>query len=153
MRKEVNILTAEADEVHASLIRENLRKAGISNPIIRFKTGRELLDYLFENTGGAGTGKNKSNLLLLDLRIPQVNGEEVLRRIKADDELKKMSVIILTDSDDPAELEKCNRLGCSSCLTKPVVYEKFVEAIKKLGLFLMIVEVPTLKCEPGVVEE
>ena len=60
---------------------------------------------------------------------------------------------VVLANDDPAEVEKCNRLGCGNCVTKPVGYEQFVEAIKKLGLFLMIVEVPPLKSEPGVVKE
>lgn len=151
MRKEVNILVAEADDGHSSVIRENLRKAGITNPITRFENGREVLDFLFKNKNGAG--KDKSYLLLLDIHLPGVNGEDVLRRINADEDMKKMSVIILIDPGNPAEMETCHRLGFDNYVTKPVGYETFVEAIKKLGLFLMIVEIPTLKPDPGVVKE
>lgn len=153
MRKEVNILVAGADEAHNALIRENLRKAGITNPIVQFKNGREMLDSLFEKKDDTGTGGDKSYLLLMDIRMPEVSGADVLRRIKADEELKKMSVIMITESGDPAEEEKCRSLGCGNFVTKPVGYDKFVETIKKLGLFLMIVEVPTLKPEPGIVKE
>ena len=104
MRKEVNILIVEDDEGHAVLIRKNLKRAGITNPIIEFKNGQEVLDFLFARKAGM-SGKNnndvKSYLLLLDLGIPLVDGQEVLRRIKADEELKKISVIIITNNADP----------------------------------------------------
>ena len=67
--------------------------------------------------------------------------------------MRKMSVVIITDPGEPAEMETCRQLGFDNCVTKPVGYEAFVEAIKKLGLVLMIVEIPTLKPEPGVVKE
>ncbi len=148
MKKEVKILIAEDNEGHASLICKNLRRVNIINPIIEFKDGQEVLDFLFGNNEQLNWEETESYLLLLDLRMPRVDGIEVLRLIKADEELKKMSVIIITSTDDPSEIEKCHRLGCSNYIMKPINYEDFVETIKKLGLFLMIVEVPTIKYIP-----
>lgn len=161
MKKEVSILLAVHDEGDAALIHKNLRMAGIYNPITRFSDGSELLDFLLENrigkienkiemNGTGGTRDSKSYLLLLDLSMPRVGGVEAIRRLKADEALKKMSVIVMTDSgDDPGEIEKCRLLGCGNFISKPVGYEKFVEAIKKLGLFLVIVEIPSFEPEPG----
>ena len=144
MKKEVKILVAEDNDDHASLICKNLRRVGIINPIIEFKDGQEVLDFLFENKGQLDWENDESFLLLLDLRMPRVNGVEVLRQIKSDKELKQVSVIIITAADDPTEIEKCFQLGCSNTITKPIVYEDFVGMIKKLGFFLTIVDVPTI---------
>jgi CheY-like chemotaxis protein len=145
MNKEVKILVAEDNDGHASLICKNLRRVGIINPIIEFKDGQEVLDFLFGNKEQLDKENDKSYLLLLDLRMPRVDGMEVLRQIKADKELKKISVIIISTIVDPSEIEKCHQLGCSNYITKPIVYEDFVGTIKKLGFFLTIVEVPTIK--------
>jgi CheY-like chemotaxis protein len=142
MKKEVTILIAEDDMGHASLIRKNIIRAGISNTILHFKDGQELLDFFFKNENAPHRIGEVSYLLLLDIRMPKVDGVEVLRTIKKDPELKKIPTIILTTTDDPREVENCHQLGCSSYITKPVDYEKFVDVIKKLGLFLMVVEVP-----------
>lgn len=144
MKKEVNILIAEDDMGHAALIRKNLIRAGITNSIIHFKDGQEVLDFLFNVGDGPHREKGISYLLLLDIRMPKVDGVEVLRRIKADKELKKIPVIMITTTDDPREVVKCHEYGCSNYITKPVDYEKFVESIKKLGYFLMVVEIPAI---------
>lgn len=149
MRREVKLLIAEDDEGHASLIQKNLKRAGISNPIIQFKDGQEVLDFFFNDEGGFDSDEELAYLLLLDLNMPKVDGEHVLKRIKADEELRKMSVIVITSNDDPREVEKCHHLGCSNYITKPVDYDSFVDAVKKLGLFLMIVEVPSIKRKKG----
>jgi CheY-like chemotaxis protein len=142
MKKEVTILIAEDDSGHAALIRKNISRAGISNPILHFMDGQELLDFLFKKEDSPHRIGDASYLLLLDIRMPKVDGIEVLRNIKADKELRKIPVIMLTTTDDPHEIENCHKLGCSNYITKPVNYEKFVDVIKKLGLFLMVVEVP-----------
>lgn len=152
MRKEVKILIVEDDEGHVVLIRKNLQRAGITNPMIEFNNGREVLDFLFENKTNSKPEDSRAYLLLLDLHMPGISGEEVLQRLKADEELKKISVIIITNNNDPKEVEKCHQLGCSNYISKPVIYDRFVDAIKKLGLFLMIVEVPTIKPKKEVME-
>ncbi len=142
MRKEVSILIAEDDMGHAALIRKNILRAGITNIIMHFKDGQALLDFLFKKEDAPHRVGEVSYLLLLDIRMPKVDGVEALRSIKADKEFRKIPVIMLTTTDDPREVENCHKLGCSNYITKPVDYEKFVDVIKKLGLFLMVVEVP-----------
>jgi CheY-like chemotaxis protein len=141
----VVILLAEDDEGHTALIKKNLKRAGIENEIIHFMDGQETLDFLFDKKKGRKLGM--AYLLLLDIRMPKVDGVEVLRQVKADNELKKMPVIIITTTDDPREVSRCHELGCSSYVTKPIDYNKFVEAIRQLGLFLLVVEVPILNGE------
>lgn len=142
MKKEVSILIAEDDMGHAALIRKNILRAGITNTILHFKDGQELLDFLYKKKDAPHRIAEVSYLLLLDIRMPKVDGVEALRNIKKDKEFRKMPVIMLTTTDDPREVENCHKLGCSNYITKPVDYEKFVDVIKKLGLFLMVVEVP-----------
>ncbi len=144
MKKEVVILIAEDDDGHAALMEKNLKRAGMSNEIHHFKDGQETLDFLFKKGPGPVRESGKAYLLLLDIRMPKVDGVEVLRRLKEDVELKKIPVIIITTTDDPVEVSNCHKLGCSHYITKPIDYEKFVDAIRKLGLFLMVVEIPKI---------
>jgi CheY-like chemotaxis protein len=79
---------------------------------------------------------------MLDINMPRVDGVEVLRQIKANERTAKIPVIILTTTDDPREVQRCYELGCSVYVVKPVQYDEFIEAVKRLGLFLSIVKVP-----------
>jgi CheY-like chemotaxis protein len=145
MTKQVIILIAEDDEGHASLITKNLRRSGISNEIIRFKNGQEVLDFIFMKGDGPHRSPEGSYFLLLDIRMPVVDGVQVLKRMKADPELAKIPVTMLTTTDDPRDVEECFRLGCNNYIAKPVDYAKFIEVIRQIGLFLMVVEIPALK--------
>lgn len=144
MNNEVIILIAEDDEGHAGLIRRNLARAGIANRVIHFKDGQEVVDFLFRNGAGPHRVTGNAYILLLDIRMPKLDGIEVLRMIKADMELKKIPVVMITTTDDPREVEHCHVLGCSNYITKPVEYESFVNAIRQLGLFLLVVQVPRI---------
>jgi CheY-like chemotaxis protein len=148
MKKDVLIMIVDDDRGHVSLIHRNLRRSGITNPILHFNDGQEVLDFLTHNQipldAIPGQQRAQSLLLLLDIRMPRVDGLEVLRRLKRDAELKKIPVIILSTTDDPVEIEQCYSFGCNSYITKPVKYEKFVEAIQKLAFFLEVLEVPQL---------
>ncbi len=139
---QLSILLAEDDDGHASLIQRNLRRAGLANEVARVKDGQEALDYLRGEGAHAGRASTGPLLLLLDINMPRVDGIEVLRRIRADSTMPKVPVIMLTTTDDPREIERCYQVGCSVYVIKPVVYEEFIEAIKRLGLFLAIVKVP-----------
>jgi CheY-like chemotaxis protein len=143
MTEDVVILTAEDDEGHFALVKKNLKRAGISNKIIRFKDGRETLDFLFGDTSGSQNGgPDKAYILLLDIRMPRVDGIEVLRRIKQSKNWKLMPVTMLTTTDDPDDIDLCHKLGCSGYVVKPIQYEQFASAVKNMGAFLSMVEVP-----------
>lgn len=123
---------------------KNLGRAGLTNQIIHFKDGQEVLDFLFLRSPDSKREPHTSYLLLLDIRMPKVDGVKVLRQIKQDKELSKMPIIMITTTDDPREVENCHSLGCSHYIVKPIDYDRFVEAIRQLGLFLPVVEIPTI---------
>ena len=144
MKRDVEILIAEDDDGHFSLVEKNLRRAGICNKITRFADGRKTLDFLFPEASAARRCADCAYLLLLDIRMPHVDGVEVLKQIRQDPFWKRMPVIMLTTTDDPREIERCCELGSSVYIVKPVEYQAFVEAVRKVGLFLSVVEVPRL---------
>ena len=141
MNNDVDILLVEDDDGHANLVIRNLKRVGLDNEIRLFKNGKEILDFL----SGTEINDAQSYLILLDIRMPKVNGIEVLKEIKDDKQWAKIPVIMLTTTDDPEEISTCHQLGCNNYIVKPVDYEKFIDAIKSLGLFLKVVEMPTLK--------
>ena len=142
MTNEVVILIADDDAGHVRLIEKNLVRAGLHNPIQRFEDGQAILDFLFRRGAGSKRGSIAPYLLLLDIRMPKVDGVEVLRQIKADASLRKMPVVMLTTTDDPREISRCHELGCSHYIVKPVDYDKFSDTIKQMGLFFALVQVP-----------
>lgn len=144
MNNEVTILVADDDAGHARLIEKNLLRAGLHNPIVRFEDGQQALDFLLRRGKGPKRETGAPYLLLLDIRMPKVDGVEVLRQIKADANLRKMPVVMLTTTDDPREVQRCHELGCSHYIVKPVDYEKFAETIKQMGLFFSLVQVPAV---------
>jgi CheY-like chemotaxis protein len=144
MKTDITILIAEDDEGHASLIQKNLKRSGISNSMKHFLNGQETLDYLYKVKADIDPNKRIGYLLLLDIRMPKVDGVEVLRRVKEDPKLRRIPVIMITTTDDPREVQRCHELGCSNYITKPIDYDKFVKAIRQLGLFLAVVEVPEM---------
>jgi CheY-like chemotaxis protein len=140
--RELIILLAEDDPGHAYLVQENLQEAGVANRVVHVSDGQEALDFIRCQGAYAGRLPNGPLLLLLDINMPRVDGVGVLRELKADPRTDQLPVIVLTTTDDPREVKRCYELGCSSYVTKPVEYGRFVEAIRRLGLFLSIVEVP-----------
>jgi CheY-like chemotaxis protein len=139
---EVIILIAEDDDGHAELVREHFEDAGIHNQLIRFTNGQEAWDFLSAGKQDPNQ-KEQAYLLLLDIRMPKMDGIEVLKRVKADPALHTLPVIMLTTTNDPREIQGCYDLGCNCYITKPVKYEHFSEAIRQLGLFISIIQVPS----------
>jgi CheY-like chemotaxis protein len=144
MNREVVILLADDDEGHAELIRKNLHRAGIVNPIKYFSDGQAVVDFLFCQGAGEHRVQGMPYVLLLDIRMPKLTGTEVLQLIKSAPDLRRLPVIMITTTEDPQEVERCHNLGCSSYIAKPVEYDDFVQAIRQLGLFLAVVEVPKI---------
>lgn len=138
------ILIVEDDEGHAILMRQNLELSGLRNPVEHFRDGQAALDFLFRRGPGAKREPGRAYLILLDIRMPKVDGIEVLRRVKGDEELRKLPVIMLTTTDDSREVTRCHELGCSVYIQKPVDYEKFAEAIRRLGLFITLLQFPAV---------
>jgi CheY-like chemotaxis protein len=134
------IIMIEDDEGHAALIERNLRRASIGNEIVHLSDGAKAIDFFF------GVGRDHDHermLILLDLNLPEIDGYEILRRLKNDDKTRALPVIILTTTDNPREINRCYELGCNVYVTKPVDYESFTEAIRKLGLMLAVVKIPS----------
>jgi CheY-like chemotaxis protein len=136
----VTIVMVEDDEGHARLIERNIRRAGISNSIRHFTDGTSALDYLFNHSDGPT--RNGPALALLDLNLPDMSGIDILAKIKAEPALRRMPVVVLTTTDDKVEIQRCYDLGCNVYITKPVNYESFADAIRQLGLFLSVIQVP-----------
>jgi CheY-like chemotaxis protein len=138
----VTILLVEDDPGHTRLIEKNLRRANIKNKMHFATDGQEAIDYLFCEGEYAKNKRASDLLVLLDLNLPGLDGYQVLERMKIDERTKRIPVIILTTTDDPREVARCYELGCNVYITKPVDYEQFSEAIRSLGLFLLVVMIP-----------
>jgi CheY-like chemotaxis protein len=141
LHAELTILLAEDDPGHAALIAKNLRRARIANPIVTVADGQAAVDYLFGREADPVIGQPPI-LVLLDLNMPVLDGYQVLARLRADERTRHIPVVVLTSTDDPREVNRCYELGCNVYVTKPVDYERFAEAIQKLGLFLAVVALP-----------
>jgi CheY-like chemotaxis protein len=138
----LHIVLAEDDDGHATLVQRNLERSGLVNSFTRVKDGQEALELLRGEGAYQGYVLPPALLLLLDINMPRVDGVEVLRQLRADPRTSRLPVIMLTTTDDPREVERCYQLGCNVYITKPVDYQAFVEAIKRLGLFLQVVVIP-----------
>jgi len=130
----------EDDEGHARLIERNIRRAGIANTVRHFADGTSALDFIFSHEDGPAF--NGPALILLDLNLPDMSGTDILSRIKGDEKVKRTPVVVLTTTDDKVEIQRCYDLGCNVYITKPVNYESFADAIRQLGLFLSVIQVP-----------
>ncbi|ODT68773.1 MAG: hypothetical protein ABS75_19550 [Pelagibacterium sp. SCN 63-23] len=132
----------EDDEGHARLIEKNIRRAGVANEIAGFGTGREALAYLLgpDGTGSANSGRQL--LILLDLNLPDMTGIDILEKVKANENTRRAPVVVLTTTDDQYEIQRCYDLGANVYITKPVDYDGFANAIKQLGLFFSVMQIP-----------
>ena len=138
----VTILLAEDDDGHAQLVQRNLERAGLLNGFLRVRDGQELLDCLKSRGGSHEQTLDAALVVLLDINMPRIDGIEALRQIKSSTETHRIPVIMLTTTDDPREIDRCYELGCNVYITKPVEYDGFIDAIRRLGLFLQIVQRP-----------
>ncbi len=138
----VTILLIEDDPGHARLIEKNVRRAGVNNAITPFTDGTAAMEHLFGTSPGGGRRVQLPVLVLLDLNLPDMSGTDILARIKSDELLRRVPVIVLTTTDDKLEIQRCYDLGCNVYITKPVEYESFAVAIRQLGLFLAVMQVP-----------
>ena len=142
MTKHVTIVMIEDDEGHARLIEKNIRRAGVRNEIVPLADGASACSYLFGADGSGAGHVGQALLVLLDLNLPDMPGVEILKRLKGNAHLKRVPVVILTTTDDEREIERCYDLGCNVYITKPVDYDSFAHAIRQLGLFFSVIQVP-----------
>jgi CheY-like chemotaxis protein len=137
----VTIIMIEDDEGHARLIEKNIRRAGITNEIRHFADGTSALAFLQEDP--VGPTHNGPAMILLDLNLPDMSGTDILALIKTETSpLRRTPVVVLTTTDDRLEVQRCYDLGCNVYITKPVNYQSFAEAIRQLGLFLTVIQLP-----------
>ena len=140
--KMVTIVMVEDDEGHARLIERNIRRAGVNNEIVPFKDGTSALAYLFGRDGTGEVSSRRALLILLDLNLPDMSGVDILVKVKENEHTKRSPVVVLTTTDDEREIQRCYDLGANVYITKPVDYEGLANAIRQLGLFFSVIQVP-----------
>ncbi len=144
MKRDPVIILAEDDDGHAGLMYKTLKRAGVENDILHFEDGEKVLNYLFRRGEDFHREEGVSHILLLDLRMPVVDGKEVIRQLKQDTELQSIPIIVVSTTDDPGEIENCYALGCSKYIIKPIQYQEFTEVITQLGHYLLKDIIPGL---------
>jgi CheY-like chemotaxis protein len=150
------ILIVDDDEGIVVLMRAGLEHAGLRNRIEHFSDGQAILDYLYAPNGSPAAVEchhaGRSYVILLDIRMPKVDGIQVLARLKSDQHLRRIPVIMVTTSDNPQDVETCYDLGCNGYVQKPVDYKQFAEAMRGVGAYLQVLCVPVQgRCQSGAV--
>ncbi|WP_375452676.1 response regulator [uncultured Devosia sp.] len=140
--KTVTIVMIEDDDGHARLIEKNIRRAGVSNEIVPFTNGTEALGFLLGADGSGLVNKGRQLLILLDLNLPDMTGVDILEKVKSNEHTRSCPVVVLTTTDDQREIQRCYDLGANVYITKPVNYEGFANAIRQLGLFFSVIQIP-----------
>ncbi|WP_454288449.1 response regulator [Rhizobium arsenicireducens] len=140
--KEVTIVMVEDDEGHARLIEKNVRRAGVNNEIIPFANGTEALDFILGKDRSGTVSIDRYLLILLDLNLPDMSGTDILEKVKSNPHTRRLPVVILTTTDDEREIQRCYDLGANVYITKPVDYDNFANAIRQLGLFFSVMQIP-----------
>jgi len=134
------VVLVEDNPDDAELTMRSLNSLQLGNQIIWLKDGAEAINYLFDqHPDQSHKVSNQPRLILLDLKLPKVNGIEVLKRIKSDDQMKTVPVVVMTSSNESVDLKTCYELGVNSFVTKPINYQEFIEATKNIGLYWLLV--------------
>jgi len=120
MLKDVTILISEDDRGHFILMKHRLRNAGIDNEIVWLCDGQETMDFLFAREGQVNLQPPGKYILLLDIRMPKIDGIEILAQIRKDRRLNHMPVVVVTSSDNPDNIRRCRSLGCDGYIVKPL---------------------------------
>jgi two-component system response regulator len=136
--REFEILIVEDDPNDAELITRALKKHNLANKLVLLKDGAEALDFLFGEGSFAQMDDGKPRVILLDLKLPKVNGIEVLRRIKSEERTKKIPVVILTSSREDRDLKDAYDLGVNSYVTKPIQFDEFAKVVSELGMYWLL---------------
>ena len=135
--QQVDILLVEDNPQDAEMTIRALKKHKLANSVHHAKDGAEALEYLF-GTGGDAGRRRQPKVVLLDLKLPKVDGLEVLQKIMSDESTRTIPVVVLTSSKEERDMVESYRLGVNSFITKPVEFEKFMEAVQQLGLYWLL---------------
>ncbi len=141
--QEVEILLVEDNPTDAELCMRALKKINLANKLVWVKDGAEALDFVFAT--GDYSGRSMTNgpkVILLDLRLPKVDGMEVLRRIKADPRTHTIPVVVLTSSKEDRDVAESYQLGVNSYISKPVEFDEFAKTVSELGMYWLLVNRP-----------
>lgn len=143
MTVNADILLVEDNISDADLIMRSLKKNNLANKVLHLKDGQEALDYMFcEGEWAEKPPSILPRLILLDLKMPKVDGIEVLRRFKGSEKIRMVPVVVLTSSKEDPDVKECYELGVNSYVTKPVHFDEFVKAISQLGLYWLLINEP-----------
>lgn len=143
MTNTVEILLIEDNINDAELTIRALKKKKLANNLVHLKDGAEALDFIFakgeyENRDIMSTPK----VILLDLKMPRIDGIQVLEKIRADERTQRIPVVVLTSSKEDPDVDRCYRLGVNSYIVKPVDFDKFIEAVSQLGFYWLVLNHP-----------
>ena len=143
---QVEILMVEDNPNDAELALRSLKKNNITNSVVQVTDGEEALDFLFARGKFAGRSlENRPKVVLLDLKLPKVDGLELLRAMRADPRTKLIPVVVLTTSREESDIVESYRLGVNSYIVKPVDFDKFMDAVKDMGLYWLLLNQPPTK--------
>lgn len=144
MTNSVEILLVEDNMHDAELAIRALKKKNLANNLIHLKDGAEAIDFLFGEGRYAGQDLKAPKVILLDLKMPKVNGLEVLARIRGEERTKNIPVVVLTSSKEDPDIRECYRLGVNSYIVKPVEFDDFLNAVSELGFYWLLLNQPPL---------
>jgi len=137
---EVEVLLVEDNDQDAEMTLRALKKENMANNVHRVEDGQQALHFIFATGPYSNRNvKNGPRVVLLDLKLPKVDGLEVLRRVKADERTKMIPVVVMTSSKEDRDMVESYKLGVNSYIAKPVEFEKFIDAVKQFGLYWLLV--------------
>ncbi len=142
MSQNEKILLVEDDPKDVELTLSALADNSIANEVVVTRDGTEALDYLYRRGSYAARADRDPVLILLDIKLPKVDGLQVLHQLKSDDRLKALPIVMLTSSNEEKDVVRSYNLGVNAYVVKPVDFDEFAAAIKQLGLFWMIINRP-----------
>lgn len=136
---EIELVIIEDDPNDAELLMRVFKKHRVVNKITLLKDGAEALDFFFgQSCRGHKEASNKPQVIILDLKLPKVNGIEVLQKLKSDEHTKKIPVVVLTSSKESRDVKDAYNLGVNSYVTKPIKFDEFAKVVSELGMYWML---------------
>jgi len=137
---QLEVLLVEDNRDDVMLTLRALKKHNFINKVVVVSDGAEALEHIF---GSADSGEPRApRVIFLDLKLPKINGLEVLRKLKADDRTRTIPVVVLTSSQEDQDVAECYKLGVNSYIVKPVEFDSFIRAVSELGLYWMLLNTP-----------